>query len=74
MRKNWTLFSAFPLVKWFSFPIVFTAKTERERTCGEYARKSVTDDICKGGDEFCNGFAELGLGEGAGRCGVRGTP
>lgn len=53
---------------------IYCETRERERTCGEYARESVTDDICKGGDEFCNGFAELGLGEGAGRCGVRGTP
>lgn len=24
--------------------------------------------ICRGGDEFCNGFAELGLGEGCQGC------
>lgn len=53
---------------------IYCENRERENERVGNMRASVTDDICKGGDEFCNGFAELGLGEGAGRCGVRGTP
>lgn len=34
--------------------------------CWVCARESVMDDIRRGGDEFCNGFAELGLAMGRG--------